>query len=162
MPSKLHGRSIRATGGRSREARVPAERAAERRARWQLLAAGVLVGGLALLAAFGGLGYGLSGLGDAAASAGRSLEAAVRSPGRDGPPPLGAGWRQTPEHAVIFYGGYFCASGPAGRRVRLVLSLRELDTLTQGSSRVVGPALVDDPGEGCVLSAGLPIGPEWR
>ena len=107
----------------------------------QLLAAGVLVGGLALLAAFGGLGYGLSGLGDAAASAGHSVAAAVRSPGREGPPPLGAGWRQTPEHAVNFYDGYFCAKGPAGRRVRLVLSLRELDTLTQGSSRVVGPAL---------------------
>jgi hypothetical protein len=104
------------------------------------LAAAVAVGGLALLTAFGGAGYGLSGLGDAAASAGRTVEAVVRSPERDGPPPLGAGWRQTPDHAVMFYGGYFCASGPAGSRVRLVLSLRELDTLAQGSARVVGPA----------------------
>lgn len=104
------------------------------------LAVAVAAGGLALLTALGGAGYGLAGLGGVAASAGRTVETVVRPPGRDGPPPLGAGWRHTPAHAVIFYGGYFCASGPAGRRVRLVLSLRELDTLTQGSARVVGPA----------------------
>lgn len=104
------------------------------------LAVAVAAGALALLTAFGGTGYGLAGLGDAVASAGHTVEAAVRSPDREGPPPLGAGWRHTPEHAVIFYSGYFCAMGPAGRRVRLVLSLRELDTLTQGSARVVGPA----------------------
>jgi hypothetical protein len=106
---------------------------------WRLLAVGVVVGALALLAAFGGLGYGLSGLGDAAASVGRSFAASVRSPGRDGPPRLESGGRHTAEYAVIFYGGYFCAKGPYGRRVRLVWALRELDTLRQGSSRVVGP-----------------------
>jgi hypothetical protein len=106
---------------------------------WRLLAVSVVVGALALLAALGGLGYGLSGLGDAAASAGRSLAAAVRSPGRDGPPRLEAGGPYTPGRAVIFYGGYFCATGPYGRRVRLVWALRELDTLRQGSSSVVGP-----------------------
>ncbi len=63
----------------------------------------------------------------------------MRSPDRDGPPPLAPGWRHTPANAVIFYGGYFCAKGADGRRVRLVLALRELDTLTQGSSSVVGP-----------------------
>ena len=104
------------------------------------LATAVAVAALAWLTVFGGAGYGLSGLGGVAASAGRTVEAAVRSPSRDGPPPLGAGWRQTPDHAVMFSSGYFCATGPAGRRVRLVLTLRELDTLTQASSRVVGPA----------------------
>lgn len=107
--------------------------------RWRLLALGVVIGGLILLAAFGGLGYGLSQLGGAAASAGRSLDTVVRSPDRNGPPPPGPGWRHTPANAVIFYGGYFCAQGSVGRRVRLVLALRELDTLTQGSSSVFGP-----------------------
>ena len=107
--------------------------------RWRSVAGGVVVGGLALLGAFGGLGYGLSAFGHSATSAGRSLEAVVRSSRRDGPPPLGSRWRLTPDNAVIFYSGYFCATGPSGRRVRLVLALRELDTLTQGSSSVVGP-----------------------
>ena len=109
--------------------------------RWRILAVAVVIGGLILLAAFGGLGYGLSQAGGAAASAGHSLVAVVRAPDRNGPPPLEAGWRHTPANAVIFYGGYFCAHRPAGRSVRLVLALRELDTLTQGSSSVVGPFL---------------------
>jgi hypothetical protein len=107
---------------------------------WRLLAVGVAIGGLALLGAFGGLGFGLSGLGSSAASVARSLEAVVRTPGRNGPPPLGPGWRHTPVDAVQFDGGYFCAEGPDGRRIaRLVLASRELDTLAQGSSSVVGP-----------------------
>ncbi len=47
---------------------------------WRLLAVGVVVGAFALLGSFGGLGFGLSGLGDSAASVGRSLEAVVASP----------------------------------------------------------------------------------
>ncbi len=107
--------------------------------RWRLLAAGVVVAGLVLLAAFGGLGYGLSALGDSAASTGRSLKAVVSSPHRDGPPPFGLEWRLTAANAVIFYPGYFCATGPSGLRVRLVLALRELQTLGQGSTKVLGP-----------------------
>jgi hypothetical protein len=115
------------------------EKRSEGQRLWRSVAAGVVVGALALLGAFGGLGYGLSGLGHSATSAGRAVEAVVRSPHRAGPPPLGPRWRLTPDNAVIFYGGYFCATEPSGRRVRLVLALRELDTLTQGSSSVVGP-----------------------
>ena len=40
---------------------------------------------------------------------------------------------------VLFAGGYFCADGPDGRGVQLVLALPELDTLVQHSSSVVGP-----------------------
>ena len=87
----------------------------------------------------GGLGFGLAGLGDSAAAVGRSVAAVVRSPVEAVRRALGPGWRHTPANAVIFYGGYFCARGADGRRVRLVLALRELDTLTDGSSSVTGP-----------------------
>ena len=106
---------------------------------WRLLAAGAVVGGLALLGGFGGLGFELSGLGSSVASVGRSLAAGLHAPGRDGPAPRGPGWRHTPADAVLFRGGYFCVAGPSGRRVQLVLALRELDTFTQGSSIVAGP-----------------------
>lgn len=102
------------------------------------LALGVVVGGLALLAASGGLGSGLTGLGSAAVSVGRSLEAVVRPPDRHSTSPAGPGGRRTSASAVMFVGGYFCMEGPSGPRIRLVLSSEELDTLTPDSTSVVG------------------------
>jgi len=108
-----------------------------------VLAAGIVVVALALLAGLGALGWGLSGLGDSARAAGRSLESLVHPPADGGHPPLGRDWRLTPADAVIFYTGYFCARGGqgglGGQTVRLVLTLRELDALTRGTSKVVGP-----------------------
>ncbi len=140
MLSTSHGRSTPTSswGRMSEDEAAGAGRGAKERG-WRLLAAGVGVGALALLAAFGALGFGLAGLGSSTASAGRSLEAVLRSPGRDRPPPPGRRWSQTPVSAVTFYGGYFCARVRNGRRVWLVLALRELDTLAQGSTSVVGP-----------------------
>lgn len=117
---------------------APAKRQSAERG-WRLLAFGVVVGGLALLAAFGGLGFGLTGLGNSAASFGRSLEAVMRSPDRGSPQLVGPGRLRTPAEAVLFSGGYFCAEGSDRLRVRLVLSLKELDTVTLGSTSVVGP-----------------------
>jgi len=108
-----------------------------------LLAAGVVVAALAVLAGLGGLGYGLTGLNDSARAAVRSLDALVRPPAGGEPPPLGRDWRHTPANAVIFYSGYFCArggqGGSSGQTVRLVLTLWELDALTRGTSKLVGP-----------------------
>lgn len=108
-----------------------------------LLAAAFVVVALAALTGLGGSGYGASALCDSAGGAWRSLEALVRPPGRGDAPALGRDWRHTPVDAVIFRSGYFCArggrGGPAGKTVRLVLAMRELDALTRGSSTVVGP-----------------------
>jgi hypothetical protein len=109
----------------------------------ELLGVIIVAAALGTLAALGGLGSGLTGLGTSAKAAGGSFEAVVQPPAGGAPPPLRRDWRLTPANAVIFYGGYFCArdgqEGRGGQTVRLILALRELDAFTRGTSKLVGP-----------------------
>jgi hypothetical protein len=107
--------------------------------RRRLLAAGVAVAGLLMLAAVGSIGYGMSAAGSAVSSAATSVEDVVGSSSPSDTPGSGIWSRHTPVQAVNFYGGYFCASGSGGHVVRHVLTLQELDMLAQGRETVAGP-----------------------
>ena len=130
-------------GGRLSQPAVPRPVGVSGRGNRELVGVIIVAVALGALAALGGLGSGLSGLGNSAKAAGGSLEAVVQPPAGGAPPPLRRDWRLTPANAVIFYGGYFCARGGQGGRggqtVRLILALRELDALTRGTTKLVGP-----------------------